>query len=428
VKRFLPKSLYGRAVAIVILPIFVMQIIVAYIFFDAHWDTVTARMSEGVAGEVALAVDLYRDDPTATRAQELDARFLKSSDLSIALERGDTLPVEARPALISALDGTLRRALERRLEDPFWFDTTRYPNHIDIRVSVEEGTLRFIAARERVFAPTGYAFVLLLIATTIGLTLISVIFLRNLAKPVIELAEAADAYGRGKDIDTYKPSGAREIRLAGQSFLKMRERINRFVEQRTAMLAGVSHDLRTPLQRLKLHLALSDDDTLEARQDLTEMEAMLSGYLDFAQSDTIEPAEPISLAALVTQVADSYGIEDVSIRTSGEVEIRPLALRRALGNLMGNAVKYAPDARVALLRDGDDYVINIDDNGPGIPDHLFDEALKPFSRLDAARSQNIEGTGLGLAIARDIARTHGGTVRLSQSEMGGLRAQLRLPV
>jgi len=428
VKSLLPKSLYGRAVAIVILPIFVMQIIVAYIFFNAHWDTVTARMSEGVAGEVALAVDLYRDDPTAVHAQTLDARFLKSSDLSIALERGDTLPLEDRPALLSTLDSTLRRALERRLDDPFWFDTTRYPNHIDIRVRVEEGTLRFIAARERVFAPTGYAFVLLLIATTVGLALISVIFLRNLAKPVIELAEAADAYGRGKDIDTYKPSGASEIRLAGQSFLKMRERINRFVEQRTTMLAGVSHDLRTPLQRLKLHLALSDDDTTDARQDLTEMEGMLSGYLDFAQSDTIEPAEPVSLAALVRQVADSHGIKDLTIRTDGEVEIRPLALRRALGNLMGNAVKYAPNAAVALIREGDDYVVNIDDDGSGIPDHLFEEALKPFSRLDSARSQNIEGTGLGLAIALDIARTHGGTVRLSKSKKGGLRAQLRLPV
>ena len=427
-KRFLPKTLLGRAVAIVILPILVMQLIVAYIFFTAHWDTVTARMAEAVAGEVALATDLYRQDPTASRAQELDTLFLESSELSIALERGDTLPTALRPALFSNLDRTLANALARRLDAPYWFDTTRYPNHIDIRVQVPEGTLRFIAARERVFAPTGYAFVLLLIATTAGLALVSLIFLRNLAKPVIELAEAADAFGKGKDLGDYKPSGATEVRLAGQSFLKMRERIERFVEQRTAMLAGVSHDLRTPLQRLKLQLALSDDeDIADARADLAEMQTMLDGYLDFAHSDSIDAVEPLSIASLVRQTAEAHNISDVSIFADGQVEVRQTALRRALGNLMGNAMKYAPTARVSLRRDGDDYSILVEDDGPGIPEHLREDAMKPFSRLDTARSQNIEGTGLGLAIARDIARTHGGTVRLHDSEMGGLAAELRLP-
>ena len=424
----MPRSLVGRAILIVILPILVMQVIVTWVFFNAHWDAVTARMSEAVAGEVAVATDLYRDDPTAERAQALDAKFVEASDLSIALERGDTLPDARRPALFSNLDRTLEAALERRLEEAFWFDTTRYPNHIDIRVGVEEGTLRFIAARERVFAPTGYAFVLLLLATTIGLTLVSVIFIRNLAKPIVELAEAADAFGRGQSTEDFRPTGASEVRLAGQSFLRMRARINRFIEQRTAMLAGVSHDLRTPLQRLKLQLAISDDPEMgDARGDLAEMEAMLDGYLDFAKSDSVEASESVSLRALVAEAAEAHDIGDVQLNTDALLDLRPQAVRRALDNLMGNAVKYAPAQRVTLNREGDVMVVAVSDDGPGIPDALRETALRPFSRLAEGRNQNIEGTGLGLAIAQDIARSHGGKVSLSESDMGGLRAELRLP-
>jgi len=427
--KVLPRSLVGRAILIVILPILVMQIIVTYVFFNAHWDTVTARMSEAVAGEVAVAVGLYRDNPTAERANDLDARFIAASDLSIALERGDTLPAETRPALFSNLDRTLEAALSRRLSEDFWFDTTRYPNHIDIRVGVEEGTLRFIAARERVFAPTGYAFVLLLLATTIGLTLVSVIFIRNLAKPIVELARAADAFGRGQTLDSYKPTGASEVRLAGQSFLRMRSRVDRFIEQRTAMLAGVSHDLRTPLQRLKLQLAMSDDpDMQDARGDLAEMEAMLDGYLDFAKSDTVEASEPVSLRALVKNRAEAHDIDDVQLIADAMLELRPQAIRRALDNLMGNAVKYAPDQKVTLTRELEEIVVGVEDNGPGIAQDMRETALRPFSRLAAGRNQNIEGTGLGLAIARDIARTHGGKLLLGDSDMGGLKVELRLPL
>ena len=427
-KRFLPKSLYGRAVAIVILPVLVMQILVTYIFFNAHWDNVTARMSEAVAGEVALAVELYREAPSAETAQKLDAQLTEASELSVALERGDALPEADRPNLFSNLDRTLRDSLERRLDAPFWFDTTRYPNHIDIRVAVNEGVLRFIAARERVFAPTGYGFVLLLVATTLGLLLVSVLLLRGLARPMIDLAFAADAFGRGQERE-FKPTGASEVRLAGTSFLKMRSRIERFVDQRTNMLAGVSHDLRTPLQRLKLHLALSDDteDNREARRDVAEMEAMLDGYLDFAKSDSVEHTDRVRLSELLRETADAHGIGDVEIGADGEVEIRPVAFRRALDNLASNAVKYAPTQRLALRRDGDDFVISVEDSGAGIPPDMREEALKPFSRLAEGRNQNVEGTGLGLAIARDIARTHGGTLRLGESEMGGLKAELRVP-
>ena len=422
-----PRSLYGRAVLGVILPVIVMQALVAYAFFTAHWDTVTARMSEAVAGEVALATELYAENPTAARAADLDRRFTRTSELSVALERGDTLPAAPRAGVASNLDRTLDRALARRLSAPFWFDTARYPNHIDIRVGVGEGVLRFIAARDRVFAPTGIAFVLLLMGATVGLTLLSVFILRRLARPITDLAEAADAFGRGQAMESFRPSGATEVRLAGQSFEKMRERIERFVEQRTAMLAGVSHDLRTPLQRLRLHLAISDDPDLGALADLAEMEAMLDGYLDFARSDTVEATAPVALGRLVRDVARAHGIEDVRVEADTTLEARPQALRRAVANLAGNARKYADTARITLSRENETFRITVEDDGPGIPEALREEALKPFSRLDRARNQNVEGTGLGLAIARDIARSHGGTVRLGESEMGGLEVEMRLP-
>ena len=425
----LPRSLYGRSLLIIILPIAVMQIIVTYVFFTAHWDTVTARMSEGVAGEVALAVDLYRENPTAARAAELEEMLLRTSDLSVVLQRGDTLPDTTRPNVFSNLDRTLADALAERIERPHWFDTTRYPNHIDIRVGVEEGVLRFIAAKERVFAPTGLAFVLLLLAATLALTLVSIVFTRHQAKPIVALSEAADAYGRGGDIAGFTPSGASEVRRAGHSFQRMQRRITRFIEQRTAMLAGVSHDLRTPLQRLKLHLALTEDGPEKdaARRDLAEMEAMLDGYLDFARSDSVEAGGSLSIDQLVREVCADFHITP-DITAAGSLDGRPLALRRMFANIVGNAVKYAPNPCVALLRDGPDYLIRVDDDGPGIPDHLRDTALKPFSRLDSARNQNLEGTGLGLAIARDIARTHGGSLQLGASDTGGLRVDIRLPV
>ena len=424
----LPRSLYGRSLLIIILPIAVMQIIVTYVFFTAHWDTVTARMSEGVAGEVALTVDLYREDPTAARAAELEEMLLRTSDLSVVLQRGDSLPDTTRSNVFSNLDRTLADALEERIDRPHWFDTTRYPNHIDIRVGVEEGVLRFIAAKERVFAPTGLAFVLLLLAATLALTLVSIVFTRNQAKPIVALAEAADAYGRGGDIAGFTPSGASEVRRAGHSFQRMQRRITRFIEQRTAMLAGVSHDLRTPLQRLKLHLALTDDGPEKdaARRDLAEMEAMLDGYLDFARSDSVEAGESLSIDQLVREACADFGV-DADITAAGNLEGRPMALRRMLSNVVGNAVKYAPRQRVSLCRDDTHYIIRVEDDGPGIPADLRGTALRPFSRLDAARNQNVEGTGLGLSIARDIVRTHGGTLELGESELGGLCVEVRLP-
>lgn len=431
-KKYLPKSLFGRALLIIMLPIVIMQMAVAYFFFNAHWNQVTASLSDSVAADVSVAVQLYKQSPTVERAERLDAMLRPKMELSVALEEGDELPDVTRDAFFSNLDKTLRRALNKSVTDPFWFDTTRYPNHIDIRVKVDEGVLRFIAARERVFAPTGFVFIFWLITATVLLSLVSILFIRNQAKPITRLAAAADAFGKGQDISTYKPSGASEVRLAGQSFLKMRGRIKRHIEQRTIMLAGVSHDLRTPLTRLKLHFAMQDKskDNEAARQDINDMESMLDGYLDFARGLAGEVAEETDMAAFLTDIIQKTEEPkpDLIAPEGIMAAIRPQSLERAVINLISNAQKYANNSRIILSSDEMNVFIAVEDDGPGIPEDKRSEAFKAFQRLDEARNQNIEGVGLGLSIARDITQIHGGTLTLGESDMGGLKAVIRLHV
>ena len=431
IKRILPKSLFGRAILIIILPIAVMQIAVAYFFFNAHWDTVTASLSDSVAADVSVAVELYKQSPGAERAERLDDMLRPNMELAVALEMNESLPTSQRASFFSALDKTLRRALTQSLTDPFWFDTTRYPNHIDIRVQLDDDVLRFIAARERVFAPTGFVFIFWLLMATVLLTLVSIMFIRNQARPIKELSEAADRFGRGQNIAEFKPRGASEVRLAGQSFLKMRRRITRHIDQRTVFLAGVSHDLRTPLTRLKLHLALQDDteEIAAAKRDVKDMENMLDGYLDFARGLTGESATQTSLEPYLKGIIEKYTpAPRLSISGDPVAVIKPVALERAIANLISNAQKFGDKCRVSAEAMDYNVLIRVDDDGPGISDDNYVEALKPFSRLDPARNQNTEGVGLGLSITRDIIQSHGGSLRLSRSDMGGLCATISLPL
>lgn len=432
-RSVLPKSIFWRAFLIIILPIVVMQIAVAYFFFNAHWGRVTASLSDSVAADVAVAVSLFEQSPTVERTQALDALLRPDMELSVVLREGDDLPLAQRRAFFSNLDKTLRRSLTETLDRPFWFDTTRYPNHIDIRVDVEQGVLRFVAARERVFAPTGFVFIFWLITATVLLSMISIVFIRRQSDPIRELANAADGFGKGQDISDFKPRGASEVRMAGQAFLKMRQRIERHLEQRTFMLAGVSHDLRTPLTRLKLQLAMQDDtpDTRAARRDVDEMEAMLNGYLDFARGVGKEKPEDVPLSHFIESTLKGRNIE-VQPFEDRVLNIRPVMLRRAFRNLIGNAMKYGKTCRVSTEDTRQDGIhallIHVDDDGPGIAVKDRKSVFKAFERLDGARNQNVEGIGLGLAIAQDIAQIHGGKVLLSDSPMGGLRATLRLPL
>jgi len=409
-----------------------MQMVVTYFFFNAHWGTVTANLSASVAADISVAVQLYKQDPSESRAESLDAMLRPNMELSVALEENDSLPITNRRAFFSALDSTLRRSLDQALSDPFWFDTTRYPNHIDIRVEVDEGVLRFFAARERVFAPTGFVFLFWLLTATVLLTLVSVLFIRKQAKPIAQLAEAADRFGRGQDISSFKPSGAAEVRLAGQSFLKMRGRLKRFIDQRAVFLAGVSHDLRTPLTRLKLFLALQDEteDVSAAKRDVKDMETMLNGYLDFARGLTGETAAVAPLRPFLETLIEKMDAPKAALHITGNphAPIKPLALERAVTNLLNNAQGFADTIELTAAQLAQTVIIDIDDNGPGIPKDEIEDALKPFNRLDPSRNQNRDGVGLGLSITRDIVQSHGGVLSLSRSDLGGLKARISLPI
>jgi two-component system osmolarity sensor histidine kinase EnvZ len=434
IKRSLPTSLFGRSLLIIVLPVALMQIAVTWIFFDAHWQTVTSRLSDGLAGEVAWAVESFEDEPNSETMAKLADRAETSLSLSIALQPGRDLPASRRTNTFAVVDRSLERALSERLDAPFWFDTTRYPAYVDIRVKVDQGVIRILAPRDRAFATQGHIFVLWMAMATILLTAIAILFIRNQTRTIERLASAADAFGRGMEVPAFKPNGAREVRQAAHAFLAMKSRIQRHIDQRTALLASVSHDLRTPLTRLKLELALAEPGprNAEMKRDLAEMEHMIDEYLAFARGEGGESVETVSLRALIDEVSEGALRAGAKVNVSADPQlsasVRPNALKRALSNLVMNAAAHGENVEVgASRRLAGGVEITIDDDGPGIPEDRYEDAFKAFNRLDEARNQNEKGVGLGLAIARDVARGHGGDVTLDRSPLGGLRAVIRLP-
>ena len=431
-KRRLPQSLFGRSLLIIVLPVAIMQIAVTWAFFDAHWQTVTSRLSDGLAGEVAWVVEGYGEDPSGLPRIARQAEH--AMNLSVALQPGRDLPVTKRYALFAPIDRSLKSALTKRLAAPFWFDTVRYPAYVDIRVKVDQGVLRILAPRERAFATQGHIFIVWMVVATLLLTAVAILFIRNQVRAIERLAEAADAFGRGLDVPAFKPYGAREVRQAAAAFIAMKTRLQRHIEQRTALLASVSHDLRTPLTRLKLELALSEPSarTGEMKRDLAEMEHMIDEYLAFARGQGGEAVEEAPLRRLIDEVCDGAARAGASVTVDAPgdliTSVRPNAFKRGLSNLVMNAAAHASRVEVtarALPAGGVEIVV--DDNGPGIPEDRDEDAFKPFNRLDEARNQNETGVGLGLALARDAARAHGGDVTLGVSPLGGLRATIRLP-
>ncbi len=434
IKRWLPTSLFGRSLLIIILPIALMQIAVTWVFFDAHWQTVTSRLSDGLAGDIAWAVESYQDDPSPASLARIADRAQDSMSLSIALSPIRTLPPRRPTSVFGALDRSLDRALSEHLDLPYWFDTVRFPGYVDIRVQVNGQVVRIIAPSDRAWATQGGIFVLWMIVTTLLLTAIAILFIRNQVRAIERLASAAEAFGKGGDVPDFKPYGAREVRQAAQAFLAMRSRIQRHLEQRTAMLASVSHDLRTPLTRLKLELALAEPSKrVEAMKvDLSEMEHMIDEYLAFARGEGGETVEVTTLRDLIQEVSEGAaraGAEvSIEVDPALSLAVRPNALKRALSNLVMNAAVHGDRIVISAAQTpaGGAEII-VDDDGPGIPADQYEEAFRPFSRLDESRNQNDKGVGLGLAIARDVARSHGGELSLDRSPMGGLRAVIRLP-
>jgi len=446
-RRYLPRSLYARVILIVILPIFLIQSLVTYFFFERHWDAVTANLSRTTAGEIALMTSLYEQAPNEETRQALSTKFLEDLNISIRLSEGEIIPSDNKLSVFNLYNTIFDNSLRTRLNRPYWLNTQSWPNYIEIRVQLDNGALVFFVLRDRVFATTGRLFIIWLIGTSVLIGFVAIIFLRNQVRSILRLANAAEAFGLGRDEPNFRPTGATEVRRAGRAFIAMRERIKRHLGQRTTMLAGVSHDLRTPLTRLKLSLEMDPtaDELNAMRADVAEMQRMVEAYLDFASDVSVtEPLEMINLLDLVQEVNEetlsAVQADDNSAMASVQKKIamlesepvhldgRRTALKRAIGNLISNAIKYGNEANVSLIRNGVYAEISVDDDGPGIAPDQHERAFKPFERLDDARNQKIPGIGLGLAIVRDAARSHGGEVELSASSMGGLRAILRLPI
>jgi two-component system osmolarity sensor histidine kinase EnvZ len=434
IKRWLPTSLFGRSLLIIVLPIALMQLAVTWIFFDAHWQTVTSRLSDGLAGDIAWAVESYHDDPRPEVLAKIAERAERSMSLSIVLLEDGIIPRRQPSSIFTALDRALEKSLSEKLSVPYWYDTIRFPAYVDIRVEAPGGVLRIIAPRDRAYATQGHIFIFWMALATLLLTAIAILFIRNQVRAIERLADAAETFGKGGDVDDFKPYGAKEVRQAAQAFIAMKNRIQRHIDQRTAMLASVSHDLRTPLTRLKLELALAEPSKrIEAMQsDLSEMEHMIDEYLAFARGEGGEAVQPVTLWKLLHAVGEDAARAGAKVEIDADphlqLSLRPNAMRRALSNLVMNGAAHAGRIAIAVKATPAGGVeIIIDDNGPGIPPEQFEEAFKPFNRLDESRNQNEKGVGLGLAIARDVARGHGGDLTLDISPLGGLRAVFRLP-
>lgn len=435
IRRYLPKSLYARIMLIVILPIFITQSVVTYIFFARHWDLVTANLSESVAGQIALVTRLYDQSQSDDERAAIATMVLNDLEMRVIYDPEAPIPAANLLARFNVYNATLDRRLKNALDRPYWLNTQSWRHDVEIRVAQDDGALIFFARKNRVFATTGRIFLFWLIATSILLGALAIIFMRNQVRSILRLASAAEAFGRGRDSPGYRPTGATEVRKAGYAFIAMRERIKRHLEQRTAMLAGISHDLRTPLTRIKLALAMQPDneEINDLRNDVLEMERMVEAYLDFARNEAAdEEPEVFRLAGLIAEIVDDAKRtgRDVNadVPLGATLTARRSALKRAAGNLVNNSLRYATNVWITAKRSDRYSEIIVDDDGPGIDPADYEDVFKPFIRLDEARNLNETGVGMGLTVVRDVARAHGGEVILENSPRGGLRATIRLPI
>jgi two-component system osmolarity sensor histidine kinase EnvZ len=433
-KGIMPKGLYARSLLIIIAPMVILQSVVAFVFMERHWNLVTQNLSAAVVRDIAALIEIYKVQPK--EPEQALVKRIAFEKLGMAVDflpLGDMPPPGPKP-FFSLLDQALSVELRKQIGRPFWTDTVGRSSLIEIRIQLDDAVMRILARRSAAYASNSEIFLLWMVGTSLVLLTVAILFLRNQIRPILRLADAAESFGKGRDAPNFRPRGAREVRRAAQAFLEMRQRIERAIEQRTAMLAGVSHDLRTVLTRFKLELALLGDapEAEMLKKDVDEMGRMLEAYLAFARGDAGEPAAPTDMAAFLDELkadAERNGHRtSVSFHGHPIVTVKPAAFKRCLGNLVSNAASFADSIAITGHRDHRWLTVTVDDDGPGIPSVMRDEVFKPFLRLDDARNQDRGGTGLGLAIARDIARSHGGEITLSDSPLGGLRAAVRVPV
>jgi two-component system, OmpR family, osmolarity sensor histidine kinase EnvZ len=431
-KRLLPRTMFGRSLLIVVVPLVLLQAIAAWVFYDRHWAAVSWRLSAGVVGDIALLIEAMQLAGAATDTARLLDRGASVTDLDFTLRRGERLQAPP-PGGGSLIEEQLMQAMQGRVDLPYRIDAQGDPRGIEIDVQLPVGVLAVAVPSKRLFSPTTYIFVMWMVGSSLVLLAVATIFLRNQVKSLRRLAAAADGFGKGHEVPFFKVEGALEVRQAAIAFLKMRDRIQRQIRQRTQMLAGVSHDLRTPLTRMKLALELLHDDPAarELKSDVAEMERMVHGYLDFARGEGTETPLETDISLLLEDVAATARREGASLLLAVPPEcvmpVRPNALRRCLVNLIGNACRHSSHVWLTGVAIADGIDILVDDDGPGIRPSDRDRAFRAFVRLDPSRNPSTGGVGLGLTIARDVARSHGGEITLESSPQGGLRARVHLP-
>ena len=438
-RRVAPRGLFWRSFLIMLIPLVLVQATVAYIFFERHWDTVSRQLAMDVTGDVVTIMRMADDASGPEERAGIDRIARREMQFGVVFEAGTVLPDDSPNRFDRTIDATLHRQLEKRLTVPYHLNTQLPDKRMTIRVQRPDGVLTLETTVKRMRESTTVLVILWMVGTAIVVSAIAVLFLRNQIRPIRRLAAAADALGKGRPVTDLNPSGATEIRRAGAAFLEMQGRIQRQIAQRTEMLAGVSHDLRTPLTRVRLQLAMLADahpgsrqEITESEQDLLLMEHMIDEYMAFARGQGGEAPVSTDLAEIIDDVAGDARRRGSPIVLEVErpliLALRPNAIRRCLTNLVENAMHHGARVAISATRRDDVVSVSVEDDGPGIPVDQREDVFKPFFRLDSARNPRTGGAGLGLSIARDVARGHGGDIRMSAGSLGGLRAELRLPV
>ena len=430
-KKILPKRLFYRALLIVAVPVLVLQLIITFVFFDSLWIKTNKGMTRALINEISTFVKVYDNEELIK--DELKNTFSLFLDLNIELVNNQTFDYQYNERWFSPIDRTLRRELKSNFKlGEFWFNTTNYKELIDIRIKYEDGYFKFLVPKDRVSSSSARIFALWITVPAIIMVMISLIFLKNQTRPITNLARAAERFGKGEELEEFRPSGAMEIRQAGHEFEMMRKRILRHLNQRNEMLSGISHDLRTPLTRMKLQIAFIEDKDLANKlaEDINEMEKMLNEYLQFTSSSYIEKNEMFNLSELIDQVVNKYNNKNIENDLTPRVYIngRKNLINRCLNNIIDNALKYGGKVKIKLHKKNTNLFITIDDDGPGIPNKEHENVFKPFYKIDKGRADSKSSVGLGLSIASDIIRSHGGSITLDKSKMNGLSVKIFLPV
>ena len=430
-KKILPKRLFYRALLIVAIPVLVLQLVITIVFFDSLWIKTNKGMTRTLVNEISTFVEAYESEQINKR--ELIDLFSLFLDLNIEFINNEKLQDTDTERWFSPIDRTLRRELKSKFGlNNYWFNTTSYKELIDLRIKYKQGYFKFLVPKDRVASSSARIFALWITVPAFIMIIISLIFLKNQTRPIINLARAAERFGKGESVEEFKPSGALEIRQAGHEFDKMRKRIERHINQRTEMLSGISHDLRTPLTRMKLQTAfIKDKETVKKlTDDIDEMEKMLNEYLQFTSSSYVEMDKMFNLSELISEVIDKYDNENISQNLTPRIYLngRKNLINRCLNNLIDNSLKYANKVDISLNKKNSNIFIIIDDDGPGISKNEYDNVFKPFYKINKGRADSKSSVGLGLSISSDIIKSHGGNIMLEKSKMNGLRVKIFLPV